>query len=56
MVGARGVWGCRNAKLWRELGLPAILKKNMIMSTLYGSLRCYSYFMCGSAISPVGDD
>lgn len=38
VIGAWGVWGCRNDKLWHELGLPASLNSSMLMATLYGHL------------------
>lgn len=32
VVSARGVWGRRNDKLWNDLGLPAKLKSDIMMS------------------------
>lgn len=56
VIGARGVGSCWNGKLWNEMGLPSSLNSSMLMTTLYGSVKCCHYFMHATAIVTRGNE
>lgn len=43
VIGAHGVLGKCNEVLWRELGLPSLLKNDMVLITICGFHCCYWY-------------